>query len=166
MHAHPTRHTSHTHHAHTHHNHMYTRVYKCTHCGRKGHLTKFCYDTINSINFANKNVWFWVRLTPVDPKENRYQNPTSCVWCRCGLSPDVRGLVPWWWMHDELDRYTKLMHHYQGSLVGGPPCFGDLENSSYSLLTISKLPFSLHSLIWMFLTCFSFVLLVVDTEIT
>ena len=50
----------------------------------------------------------------------------------------MRGMVPWWWMH-ELDGHTQLMHRDQGCLVGGPPCFGDLENSSYSLVTISKL---------------------------
>jgi len=39
------------------------------------------------------------------------------------------------------DGYTKLMHRYQECLVGGPPWFEDLENSSYSLITISKLLF-------------------------
>jgi hypothetical protein len=29
----------------THHAHMYAKVHKCTVCGRKGHLAKFCYDT-------------------------------------------------------------------------------------------------------------------------
>ena len=43
------------HHDHTH-SHVHSRVYKCTHCDCKGHLAKFCYDKINSINFANKNV--------------------------------------------------------------------------------------------------------------
>ena len=57
----------------------------------------------------------------------------------------MRGLVPWWWMHDELDGHTKLMHHYQESLVGGPPYFGGLENSAYGLVTTSKLSFSLHA---------------------
>ena len=42
----------------------------------------------------------------------------------------------------ELDVRTKLMHHYQESLVGGPPWFGDLENSAFGLVTISKLLFS------------------------
>ena len=26
-------------------------------CGCKGHLARFCYDRVNSLNFANKNVW-------------------------------------------------------------------------------------------------------------
>ena len=56
-----TQHPRHTyahfaHHDHTH-SHVHTKVYKCTHYGRKGHLAKFCYDKVNSINFANKNVW-------------------------------------------------------------------------------------------------------------
>ena len=42
-------------HDHTH-THMHPRVYKCTHCGRKGYLAKFCYDRVNSLNFPNKNV--------------------------------------------------------------------------------------------------------------
>ena len=43
-------------HDHTH-THVHTRVYTCTHCDRKGHLARFCYDIVNSLNFANKNVW-------------------------------------------------------------------------------------------------------------
>ena len=42
VHAHNPRYTyAHfAHHDHTH-SHMYARVYKCTHCGRKGHLASF-----------------------------------------------------------------------------------------------------------------------------
>ena len=37
--------------------HKHTKVYTCTHCGRKGHLRKFCYDRLYHFNFAkNKNV--------------------------------------------------------------------------------------------------------------
>ena len=51
---------------------------------------------------------------------------------------------------------THLMHRYQGGLVGQPPCFGDLEYSSYVLVTISKLPFHLHAFTLMnLLACFS-----------
>ena len=53
-------------------------------------------------------------------------------------------MVPWWWIQ-ELDEHTLLMHRYQGSLPGGPLCFGDLENSAFGLVTISKLHFSLHA---------------------
>ena len=63
---------------------------------------------------------------------------TFCIWCRCGLSQNVRGMVPWWWMHMDL-MDIHLMHRYQGGLVGQPPCFGDLECGSYVLVTISKL---------------------------
>ena len=28
----------------THYAHLYSKVYKCSICGRKGHLAKFCYD--------------------------------------------------------------------------------------------------------------------------
>ena len=44
MHARPLQHT-YTHHAHTN-DSVYAHVYTCTHCGRKGHLAKFCYDRI------------------------------------------------------------------------------------------------------------------------
>ena len=36
---------------------MYAHVYTCTHCGRKGHLAKFCYDKVHDVNLANKFVW-------------------------------------------------------------------------------------------------------------
>ena len=58
------KHAQHTHtharkHAHTHkHAFMYGsgRIYICTHCGRKGHLEKFCYAKNNV-----KNKFVWVR---------------------------------------------------------------------------------------------------------
>ena len=62
MHAHNPWHT-HAQHDHTH-SHMYARVYKCTHCGHKDHLAKFCFDRINHINFANKNIWVPYDATP------------------------------------------------------------------------------------------------------
>ena len=55
LHAHPPQHT-HAHHAHTH-DYFYSRVYTCTHCGRKRHLAKFCYDRLHDLNFVSKNVW-------------------------------------------------------------------------------------------------------------
>ena len=66
MHAHHTWHT-HAHHAHTH-DSMYAHVYSCTHCGRKGHLAKFCYDRIHISNFANKFVWVRKGANPHGPK--------------------------------------------------------------------------------------------------
>ena len=55
MHAHHPRHT-HAPHVHAH-NTMYAHVYTCTHCERKGHLVKFCFDRINDSNFVNRFVW-------------------------------------------------------------------------------------------------------------
>ena len=55
------------HHDHTH-THVHSRVYKCTHCGRKGHLVKFYFDKINHINFANKNVWVPYNTNSRGPK--------------------------------------------------------------------------------------------------
>ena len=71
VHAHHPRHTyAHfAYHDHTH-SHVHSRVYKCTHCDRKGHLAKFYLDKINSINFANKNVWVPNNANPRGPKEN------------------------------------------------------------------------------------------------
>ena len=70
---------------------LITHVYTCTHCGRKGHLVKFCYDRIHDSNFANKYVWVRKRANPNGPKK---------VWC--GFSQDVRVSKPWWWMRFEL----------------------------------------------------------------
>jgi len=54
--AHHPQHTPHVHYNHTH-SYMYAKVYISTHCGRKNHLARFCYDRLNFINFANNNVW-------------------------------------------------------------------------------------------------------------
>ena len=59
----------HTHASHFHaHNTMYAHVYTCTHCGRKGHLTKFYYDRIYTSNFANKFDWVRKGANPHGPK--------------------------------------------------------------------------------------------------
>jgi len=51
-------HASHAHHVHhnnhTHHAFMYANVYNCTFCGRKGHISKFCYDRLN---MSNTSIW-------------------------------------------------------------------------------------------------------------
>jgi len=66
------KHTHHTHarkHAHTHkHAYMYGsgKIYVCTHCGRKGHLEKFCFIK-NSIQ--NKHVWVRPGTNPIGPKK-------------------------------------------------------------------------------------------------
>ena len=65
MHAHYTRHT-HASHVHTH-NTKYAHVYTCTHCGHKGHLSKFCYDREHNVNFANKFVWARKGVNPHGP---------------------------------------------------------------------------------------------------
>ena len=65
MHAHPPRHT---HAPHGHHHHLYAHVYTCTHCGRKGHLVKFCFDRLNDCNLANKFVWVREGTNPDGPK--------------------------------------------------------------------------------------------------
>ena len=73
MHAHKPRHT-YTSHVHSH-NTMYAHVYTCTHCGRKGHLAKFCYDRLNDSNFTNKFVWVRKGTNPHGP--NRVWVPKS-----------------------------------------------------------------------------------------
>ena len=48
---------------------MHPKVYKCTHCDRKGHLAKFCFDRINVLNSAiKKNVWVSYNTNPRGPK--------------------------------------------------------------------------------------------------
>ena len=66
MHAHKPGHT-HAHHAHTH-DYMYANVYTCIHCGRKGHLAKFCYDRIQIQILQINLFWLGKMLTPMHPK--------------------------------------------------------------------------------------------------
>ena len=72
IHAHQSRHT-HAHHNHTH-DSLYANVYTCTHCGRTGHLAKFCYNRLNALNFVNKNVWVRKGANPGGPKKVWDQN--------------------------------------------------------------------------------------------
>ena len=65
MHAH---HPRHTHASHGHHYTLYAHVYTCTHCGRKGHLAKFCFDRIHDENLATKFVWVRKDTNPHGPK--------------------------------------------------------------------------------------------------
>ena len=67
---------AHHHHAYAHfarhdhpHTHVHSRVYTCTHCDRKGHLAKFCYDKLHHFNFANKNCWVPYKANPKGPKK-------------------------------------------------------------------------------------------------
>ena len=72
----PHIHAHHPHHAYAYiarhdltHTHKHPKVYKCTHCGRKGHLAKFYFDKLHILNFANKkNVWVPYKSNPKGPK--------------------------------------------------------------------------------------------------
>jgi len=75
MHAHPSLHT-YASHVHTH-DTMYAHEYTCTHCGRTGHLVKFCYDRINDLNFVSKFVWVRKCANPMDPR--KYENQNSLL---------------------------------------------------------------------------------------
>ena len=87
---------------------------------------------------------------------------TSYIWCRCGLSHDVRGLVPWWWMHG-LDGRT-LDALLSRKFGGRTSMFWRLREKFIWFVTISKLPFSLHTFTWIiFLACFDFMCHVVNT---
>ena len=44
---------------------MYSKIYICAHCGRKGHLAKFCYA---KLNLSNKNIW-GENTNPIGPKK-------------------------------------------------------------------------------------------------
>ena len=74
IHAHLSRHT-HASHAHTH-DTMHAHVYTCTHCGRTGHLAKFCYDRLNTSNVSNKFVWIRKDATLHGPKKVRVPKST------------------------------------------------------------------------------------------
>ena len=47
-------HNANAHKSHTHYAFKYGRVYRCTYCGKNGHLAKFCYDKLHS---SNNLVW-------------------------------------------------------------------------------------------------------------
>jgi len=74
LHAHPSRHT---HASHDHHHHMYAHVYTCTHCGRKGHLARFCYDRIYHENLATNFVWVRKETNPRGPTRKWVPKTTS-----------------------------------------------------------------------------------------
>jgi len=76
MHAHPTRHT-HAHHGHNH--NMYAHVYTCTHCGRKGHLARFCYDRLHVENLATNLVWVRRDTNPRGPTRKWVPRSTSLM---------------------------------------------------------------------------------------
>ena len=76
--AHNSQHT-YVYYAHIHTTHMHARVYKCTHCDRKGHLAGFLFDRLNSINFVNNNVWVPFVSNPRGPKKMVTKILTSCV---------------------------------------------------------------------------------------
>jgi len=67
VHAHKPQHT-HASHIHTH-NTMYAHVHTCTHYGCNGHLTKFCYDRLNDLNFTNRFVWVKKGANPYGPNK-------------------------------------------------------------------------------------------------
>ena len=67
IHAHKSR-RAHASYVHTH-DTIYAHVYTSTHCGRTGHLAKFCYDRIHNSNFANKFVWVRKGANPYEPKK-------------------------------------------------------------------------------------------------
>lgn len=63
-----------SHHSHAHHNHndshshhafMYANVYNYTFCGRKGHLSKLCYD---HLNMSNTQTWV-KKSNPIRPNK-------------------------------------------------------------------------------------------------
>jgi len=127
LHAHHSRHT-HAYHVHTH-DTLYVRVYTCTHYGRKGHLTKFCYDRLNISNFASKNIWTRRGTNPHGPKKVWVPKITPIF-----FDVGVGSLKTWeTWCLDgrcvwgQMD--TIWMHRYQESLVGGPSYFGEIKTS-------------------------------------
>ena len=145
MHAHKSRHI-HASHAHTH-DTMYAPVYICAHCGRKGHLAKFCYDKLNDSNFANRYVWVRKGVNPHGPKSMDTKSHSYFIWCRCGLSHDMRGVGAIRWMRFELNGDIFGCITFKESLVGGPPLFGDIEMSPIDFGNYLLLPFSLHDFI-------------------
>ena len=100
--------------------HMYT-------LWTKDYLAKFCYDRIDDSNFANKFVWVRKGANPHGPNKIWVPKFTPVLFDICVGSHLTWGhwclddgcFCAWWTL--------LLMHHLQGSLVGGPPWFGDIE---------------------------------------
>ena len=76
LHVHPSRHT-HAHHGHNH--NMYAHVYTCTHCGRKRHLARFCYDRLHDENLACNLVWVRKDTNPRGPKRKWVPKTTPLI---------------------------------------------------------------------------------------
>ena len=112
LHAHHPRHT-HAPHGHIHHT-LYAHVYTCTHCGRKGHLAKFCYDRVHDSNLVTKFVWVRQGTNPHRPKRvwiPKTDHPYY-IWCRSALSHAMRVMVPCDGCVPSFMR-TIWMHHFQ-----------------------------------------------------
>ena len=99
------------------HDSMYAHIYTCTHCGRKGHLAKFCYYGINDSNFVNKLVWVRKGTNPHGPNIVWVPKFTPIVF-DIGVGSnlmwgyrylDGECVWAWWILH--------WMHHLQGCLL-------------------------------------------------
>ena len=85
------------------------------------------------------------KLTPMDPKEYGYQRPPYFIWCRCGLSHDVRVMVPWGGCVPSL-MVTIWMHHFQGEFGGRTTLvWRTKELPSSVLVSISNYRLYLHA---------------------
>ena len=107
-----TSHTSNTHHTHQHkHTFMYGKVYTCPHCGRKGHLAKFCYA---KLNMQNKNTWVQESTNPIGPKKIWVpKNTTNLFDTSVSSSSKTQGeMMLGCWIH-EAKRINHHLHHYQ-----------------------------------------------------
>ena len=97
---------------------MYAHVYTCTHCGRKGHLAKFCYDRVHNVNLANRFVW--VRKSANPHGSNRVWVPkTTPILFDVGVGS--HSMWGYWCL--EVDafrakRWQFWMHHFQGEFGG------------------------------------------------
>ena len=132
----PHVHARHPHHAyayvarHDHtHTHKHSKVYKCTHCGRKSHLAKFCYDKLNALNFAKKIFWVPNKTNPQGPKRKWVPKPSPCVF-DVGEGSHTRernGALM-------VDAHGLDGHIYKCIAIrrfgGSTTMFGDLEHSS------------------------------------
>ena len=89
----------------------------CTHCGRKDHLAKFCYDRIHDSNLANK--FIWVRKGAYLHGPNKVRVPkTTPILFNVGRRESIGALR---WMRSELKGDNFGCITFKGSLVEGPP---------------------------------------------
>ena len=143
-------------------NTMYAHVYTCTHCRRKSHLAKFCYDRIHDLNLANKFVWVGEGTNPHGPKKIWVPKTIPLVY-----DVGVGSRMTWEYRYLGVDTFRTSCGlfgciTFKRCLVGRPPCFGDMESCLIDFGNNPLLSFILCMLfMFIVLACFDVLLFII-----